>query len=178
MAAAATALHMGIDPKFIAQGLNSYHGAERRFEYKGELNGAKIYDDYAHHPGEIHVLLQTAKSLGYQRVICAFQPHTYSRTKALFDDFVQELQLADLTLLAEIYPAREVNTIGISSKDLAAKIPNAEYYPTFAELGGRLRQLARPGDLILTVGAGELDQVSNALVKKTTKNECNSSAQI
>ena len=178
LAAAATALHMGIDPKFIAQGLNSYHGAERRFEYKGELNGAKIYDDYAHHPGEIHVLLQTAKSLGYQRVICAFQPHTYSRTKALFDDFVQELQLADLTLLAEIYPAREVNTIGISSKDLAAKIPNAEYYPTFAELEARLRQLARPGDLILTVGAGELDQVSNALVKKTTKNECNSSAQI
>lgn len=145
LAAAAAALHMGIAPQFIAEGLKSYHGAERRFEYKGEVNGAKVYDDYAHHPGEIHVLLQTAKSLGYDRVICAFQPHTYSRTQALFDDFVQELQLADLTLLAEIYPAREVNTSGISSKDLAAKIPNAEYYPTFVELEARLRQLAQPG---------------------------------
>ena len=157
---------MGIAPQFIAEGLHSYHGAERRFEYKGEINGAKVYDDYAHHPGEIHVLLQTAKSLGYDRVICAFQPHTYSRTQALFDDFVQELQLADLTLLAEIYPAREVNTTGISSKDLAAKIPRAEYYPTFAELEARLRQLAQPGDLILTVGAGELNQVADALVGK------------
>ena len=166
LAAAAAALHMGIAPQFIAEGLHSYHGAERRFEYKGEINGAKVYDDYAHHPGEIHVLLQTAKSLGYDRVICAFQPHTYSRTQALFDDFVQELQLADLTLLAEIYPAREVNTTGISSKDLAAKIPRAEYYPTFAELEARLRQLAQPGDLILTVGAGELNQVADALVGK------------
>lgn len=114
-------------------------------------------------------MLQTAKSLGYDRVICAFQPHTYSRTQALFDDFVQELQLADLTLLAEIYPAREVNTSGISSKDLAAKIPNAEYYPTFVELEARLRQLAQPGDLILTVGAGELNQVADALVGKSHK---------
>lgn len=169
LAASAAALHMGIDPQFIVQGLKSYRGAERRFEYKGEINGAKVYDDYAHHPGEIRVLLQTARSLGYDRVICAFQPHTYSRTKALFDDFVQELRLADLTLLAEIYPAREVNTIGISSKDLAAKIPNAEFYPTFAELETRLRELAQPGDLILTVGAGELNQVADALVGKEKK---------
>lgn len=175
LAAAAAALYMGIDPQYISQGLKSYHGAERRFEYKGELNGAKIYDDYAHHPGEIHVLLQTARSLGYDRVICAFQPHTYSRTKALFDDFAQELRLADLTLLAEIYPAREINTIGISSKDLAAKIPNAEFYPTFAELESRLRTLARPGDLILTVGAGELNQVADALVGKKQKNSIISS---
>ncbi len=175
LAASAAALYMGIDPRFISEGLKSYHGAKRRFEYKGEVNGAKVYDDYAHHPGEIHVLLKTAKSLGYDRIICAFQPHTYSRTKALFDDFVQELQLADLTLLAEIYPAREVNTLGISSKDLAVKIPNAEFYPTFSELEARLRDLAKPGDLILTVGAGELNQVADALVSKKHKSKVISS---
>lgn len=165
LAAAAAALYMGVAPEFIAQGLSAYRGAERRFEYKGEINGAKVYDDYAHHPGEIHVLLQMAKSLGYKRVICAFQPHTYSRTIALFDEFVQELKAADLVLLAEIYPAREVNTTGISSKDLAAKIPGAEFYPTLGELEARLRQLAQPGDLILTVGAGELNLVADALTQ-------------
>lgn len=165
LAAAAAALYMGVAPEFIAQGLSSYRGAERRFEYKGELNGAKIYDDYAHHPGEIHVLLQMAKSLGYQRVICAFQPHTYSRTIALFDEFVRELKVADLVLLEEIYPARETNTTGISAKDLAEKIPNAEFYPTLGELETRLRTLAQPGDLILTVGAGELNLVAEALTQ-------------
>lgn len=165
LAAAAAALYMGVAPEFIAQGLSSYRGAERRFEYKGELNGAKIYDDYAHHPGEIHVLLQMAKSLGYQRVICAFQPHTYSRTIALFDEFVQELKTADLVLLEEIYPARETNTTGISAKDLAEKIPHAEFYPTLGELEARLRALAQPGDLILTVGAGELNLVAEALTQ-------------
>ena len=167
LAAAAAALYMGVAPEFIAQGLSAYRGAERRFEYKGEINGAKVYDDYAHHPGEIHVLLQMAKSLGYKRVICAFQPHTYSRTIALFDEFVQELKAADLVLLAEIYPAREVNTTGISSKDLAAKIPGAEFYPTLGELETRLRQLAQPGDLILTVGAGELNLVADALTQES-----------
>ena len=168
LAAAAAALSIGIDPQAIADGLHSYQGAERRFEYKGELNGARIYDDYAHHPGELHVLLKTARTLGYDRVICAFQPHTYSRTKALFEDFVRELQLADLTLLAEIYPARETNTLGLSSRDLAARIPGAEYCSTLSELEARLRQLASPGDLILTVGAGELNLVANALVRRGT----------
>lgn len=165
LAAAAAALYTGIAPEYIAQGLSTYRGAERRFEYKGELNGAKIYDDYAHHPGEIHALLQMTKGLGFNRVICAFQPHTYSRTKALFDDFIRELQLADLALIEEIYPAREVNTTGISSKDLAAKIPGAEYYPTLGTLEARLRELAQPGDLILTVGAGELNLVADALTQ-------------
>ena len=168
LAAAAVALSIGIPPEAIAEGLQGYRGAERRFEFKGELNGARIYDDYAHHPAELHVLLSTAKTLGYERVICAFQPHTYTRTKAFFDDFVQELQLADLTLLAEIYPARETNTLGISSRDLAARIPKAEYYATFPELEARLRELARPGDLILTAGAGELNRVADALTREST----------
>ncbi|MCD8086836.1 MAG: UDP-N-acetylmuramate--L-alanine ligase [Clostridiales bacterium] len=163
LAAAASALAMGISPTAIAAGLRSFHGAERRFEYKGEYHGAKIYDDYAHHPGELHMLLETAKTLGYDRVICAFQPHTYSRTKALFPEFVEELSNADITILTDIYAAREVNTLGVSSKDLAAAIPHGEYYPTFDGVEARLKELARPGDLILTVGAGELYQVAERL---------------
>lgn len=163
LAAAAAALVMGIAPAAIAKGLHQYRGTKRRFEYKGEYHGAKIYDDYAHHPGELHMLLETAKTLGYDRVICAFQPHTYSRTKALFSDFVQELRNADITILAPVYAARETDTLGISSKQLAERLPHGEYYETFAEVEARLKELARPGDLILTVGAGNLYQVAERL---------------
>ncbi len=164
LAAAAAALTIDVHPAAIAAGLKAYRGAARRFERKGEYNGAVIYDDYAHHPGELHALLDTAKTLGYDRVICAFQPHTYTRTKALFGDFVRELKRADVTLLAEIYAAREVNTIGISSKDIAARIPGSEYFPTLDALTERLREIAQPGDLILTVGAGDIYQVGEALL--------------
>ena len=127
-------------------------------------HGAKIYDDYAHHPGEIHALLQMAKGLGYQRIICAFQPHTYSRTKALFDEFVRELKAADLVLLAEIYAAREKNTIGISSQDLARELPGSIYCPKLEDVTSHLRTLARDGDLILTVGAGNIYTAGEALL--------------
>lgn len=165
LAVAAAALSMGVPPTAIAQGLNLFHGAERRFEFKGTLNGARIYDDYAHHPGEIHMLLETAKTLGYKRVICAFQPHTYTRTKAFFPEFVEELGNADITILADIYAARETDTLGISSKDIADRLPHGEYCPTFDDVEKRLRELARPGDLILTVGAGELFKVAEKLAE-------------
>ena len=118
IAAAAAALVLGISGEAIARGLNDFRGAGRRFEYKGKVKGATIYDDYAHHPGELNALLDTAMSLGYQRVICAFQPHTYTRTKALFDEFVAALKKPNVTFLAEIYAAREKNDVGISSQDL------------------------------------------------------------
>ena len=166
LAAAAAALTIDVPPAAIAAGLHAYRGAERRFQFKGEYNGAMIYDDYAHHPGELHVLLDTAKTLGYDRIICAFQPHTYTRTKALFGDFVHELQRPDITLLAEIYAAREKNTIGISSKDIADCIPGAIYCPTLADVTAKLKELARPGDLILTVGAGDIYQAGEALLQE------------
>ena len=124
------------------------------------------YDDYAHHPHELQALLSTVKTLGYQRVICAFQPHTYTRTKELFDDFVQVLKLADKAILAEIYAARETDTLGISSRDLAAQIPGAEYCATLEDVTQRLSQLAQPGDLILTVGAGDIYLAGEALLKQ------------
>lgn len=164
LAAAAASIALAVPPHAVEEGLAAFRGAGRRFEHKGSFHGAEVYDDYAHHPGELRALLDTAASLGYQRVICAFQPHTYSRTKALFDDFVQVLQKPDVTLLAEIFAARETNEIGISSRDLAREIPGSRYFASLEELTAYLKELARPGDLILTVGAGDIYTVGEALV--------------
>ena len=165
LVAAAAAYVLGIPGEAVKAGLEAFSGAGRRFEYKGEYNGAKIYDDYAHHPGELHALLTAARSMGYQRVICAFQPHTYSRTKALFDDFVRELHTVDQVVLAEIFAARETNTIGISSADLAAEIPGSIFCPTLQDVTAQLKKLAQPGDLILTVGAGDIYTAGEALIQ-------------
>ena len=165
LAAAAAAYVLKIPSKAVQQGLEGFFGAGRRFELKGQYNGAKVYDDYAHHPSELHALLEMAKSLDYGRVICVFQPHTYTRTKALFDDFVRELKLADLVVLTDIYAAREKNTIGISSRDLAEQIPGSLYCPSLAGAAAKLREIAQGGDLILTVGAGDVFTVGEMLVK-------------
>ncbi len=164
LAAASAAWVLHIPGAAVSRGLASFTGAGRRFEHKGSFNGAEVYDDYAHHPGELHALLTTVKTLPYERVICAFQPHTYTRTHALFDEFVQELQLPDVTILAEIYAARERNDLGISSRDLAAKIPGSVYCATLAEVTETLAKLAQPGDLILTVGAGDIVKSGENLV--------------
>ena len=165
LAATAAAICVGISPTAIKYGLAGFNGAGRRFEFKGKYNGADVYDDYAHHPGELKVLLDTVEHLGYTRTILVFQPHTYSRTAALFDDFVEQLRRPDLTVLAEIYAAREKNTIGISSAALAEKVEGSLFCPSFAELDTTLRALARPGDIILTVGAGDVYKVGEKLVK-------------
>ena len=169
LAAASAAYLLGLPGQAVKAGLEAFTGAGRRFEYKGEYNGAKVYDDYAHHPGELHALLDMARGLGYERIVCAFQPHTYSRTKALFDEFVQELRRPDMVVLAEIYAAREKNTIGISSADLAREIPGAVCCPTLEAVADALAQAARPGDLILTVGAGDIYTAGEALVKRRAK---------
>ena len=166
LAAASAAYVLGIPGSAVEEGLATFYGAGRRFERKGTFHGADVFDDYAHHPAELHALLTTAQSMGYERVICAFQPHTYTRTKALFDDFVRELQLPDVTILAEIYAAREKNDIGISSQDLAAKIPGAVYCSTLDQVADQLAELARPGDLILTVGAGDIFRAGEKLLER------------
>ncbi|OUQ78194.1 UDP-N-acetylmuramate--L-alanine ligase [Flavonifractor sp. An100] len=165
LAAAAAAHCLGVPAAAVEEGLAAFHGAGRRFEKKGEYRGAMVYDDYAHHPQELHALLSTVKGLGYKRVICAFQPHTYTRTHELFDEFVQVLKLPDVTVLAEIFAAREQNTLNISSNDLARQIPGAIFCPTLEEVTQTLQELARPGDLILTVGAGDIYLAGEALVK-------------
>ena len=169
LAAAAAAYVLGISGKAVEEGLHSFHGAGRRFEYKGSFRGAEVYDDYAHHPGELHALLTTARSMACKRIICAFQPHTYTRTQALFSDFVKELKLADVAVLAEIYAARETNDIGISSSQLAEKIPGAIYCSTLDQVADTLAQIAQPGDLILTVGAGDIFRAGEKLLAMENK---------
>lgn len=163
LAAAAAAYVMGLPGGAVKEGLESFGGAGRRFERLGTCNGADVYDDYAHHPGEITALLKGVKPLGYQRVVCAFQPHTYTRTKALFGEFVQALKLADVAVLTDIYAARETDTLGVSSAQLAEAVPGALYYPTLDDLEVGLRALAKPGDLILLVGAGDIYSVGKRL---------------
>ena len=165
LAAAAAAISLAVSPKAVSEGLNAFRGAGRRFEHKGTYNGAEVFDDYAHHPGELQALLSAARTLGYERIICAFQPHTYTRTKALFDDFVKVLRQPDITLLAEIYPARETDNLGISSQNLADQIPGSIYCPTLEDVTVRLKELAQPGDLILTVGAGNIYTAGEALLR-------------
>ncbi|MBQ1459559.1 MAG: UDP-N-acetylmuramate--L-alanine ligase [Oscillospiraceae bacterium] len=166
LAAACSAWLLGIGGKAVEAGLNDFQGAGRRFEYKGTYHGADVYDDYAHHPDELHALLTMAKQRPYERIICAFQPHTYSRTKALFHRFVKELKLPDVAILAEIYAARETNDLGISSRDLAQEIPGAVYCSSLDKVTDSLAQIARPGDLILTVGAGDIYRAGERLLER------------
>ncbi|MBQ7566231.1 MAG: UDP-N-acetylmuramate--L-alanine ligase [Oscillospiraceae bacterium] len=165
LAACAVAYSHGIDGKTAAEALATFTGAGRRMERKGEFGGAVVYDDYAHHPKELKATLETARSMGFHRVICAFQPHTYSRTNALFGDFVEQLKTVDIAVLAEIYAAREQNTVGISSRDLQRAIPGSVYCETLQDVTDTLRMLAQPGDLILTVGAGDIYKAGEALLK-------------
>ena len=164
LAAASAAYALGVDGADVETGLSGFTGAERRFQHKGTFNGAEVCDDYAHHPDEIHALLSAARQLDCQRIVVAFQPHTYSRTANLFDRFVEELKQADVVVLAEIYAAREQNTLGISSADLARNIPGSVYCSTLDETARKLREIVRPGDLVLTVGAGDIYRVGEALV--------------
>jgi len=166
LAAISAAIAVGIPARAIEEGLFGYYGVGRRFEYKGSINGADIYDDYAHHPCELRALLDAVSTLDdYKRVILAFQPHTFSRTKALFSDFVAELSRADFTFLAEIYAAREKNDIGITSSVLADAVPGARCYPEFPMLIEEISAIARAGDIVLTVGAGDIFKVGEALVE-------------
>jgi len=166
LAAAAACHSIGIPQKAIEEGLQGYAGVGRRFEYKGCFNGADVYDDYAHHPCELRALLDMVYSLNaYERVILAFQPHTFSRTKALFSDFVEELKRPDVVFLAEIYAARESNDVGITSGDLADVIPGSRCLPLFSDLIGEIGKIAHEGDIILTVGAGDIYKVGEALVE-------------
>ena len=165
LAAAAAAWKLGIPGEAVTEGLKNFGGADRRMQYKGSINGADVYDDYAHHPDELKATIEAVRTMKYDRIVIAFQPHTYSRTKALFDDFVRELSKADHLVLAEIYAARERNTVGISSRDLQAQIPGSVYCRTLPQVTEYLRTIAGPGDVILTVGAGDIFRAGEALLK-------------
>ena len=165
LAAAGAAWMLGIDGHAVSAGISTFTGADRRMQFKGVYNKAKIYDDYAHHPDELRATIEAVRSMNPKRLVLAFQPHTYTRTKALFEEFIAELRKTDVLVLAEIYAARERNTVGISSKDLAERIDGSFYCPTLPDVTECLRALAQPGDVILTVGAGDIYKAGEALLK-------------
>ncbi len=165
LAAAGAAWLLGVPGEAVTAGLATFTGADRRLQFKGKFNGADVYDDYAHHPGELAATIDAVQSMDYKRIVLAFQPHTYTRTHALFHDFVRELKKPDVVVLAEIYAARERNTVGISSRDIQNEIPGAIYCETLPEVTAYLRSIAQPGDVILTVGAGDIYRAGEALLK-------------
>ena len=154
----------------IAEGLLSFTGTDRRFQYKGTVGGVTIIDDYAHHPTEIEATLKAAANYPHRKVWCVFQPHTYTRTKALLPEFAQALTLADHVVLADIYAARETDTLGISSEDLADRIRElgtpCEYFPTFDEIENFLLENCTQGDLLITMGAGDVVNIGEQLLGK------------
>lgn len=170
LAAFAAARELGVDDEDICAGLLAYRGTHRRFEKKGVLNGVTIIDDYAHHPQEIAATLSTAENYPHRELWCVFQPHTYTRTRALMDDFAEALSAADHVVLADIYAARETDTLGISSSMLAEKIAglgtDAWYFPSFSEIEEFLLEKCGSGDLLITMGAGDIVKVGENLLKK------------
>ena len=170
LAAIALAHLLGISDDVTARGLGSFTGTERRFQYKGEVAGVTIIDDYAHHPTEIQATLHAAQNYPHKKIWCVFQPHTYTRTKALLPEFAQALTLADHVVLADIYAAREKNTIGISSQDLQREIQElgtpCEYFPTFDEIENFLLKSCTQGDLLITMGAGDVVNIGEHLLGK------------
>lgn len=163
LAAAAAAVELQTPADAFAAGIHAYHGVGRRFEFRKEWHGARIVDDYAHHPSEIEATLKTARAMQPRRVICVFQPHTYSRTASLLQPFASALSHADHVILCPIFAAREVNTFGISSEDLAMRIPQAETASDFADVVSRLERLVKPDDLVLLMGAGDVNLLSGML---------------
>lgn len=164
VAAAAAASLAGVDSDSIKKGLESFTGVSRRFEKLGEYNGAVLIDDYAHHPDEIKVTLETARLMNPKRIICVFQPHTYSRTFGLLDSFANTLSIADKVYLCDIFPAREQNIYGISSGHIANKMENAEYIDSFEAIAEKLMNELENGDFCITMGAGRANEIAKMIL--------------
>lgn len=160
----AVASKLGINPDIIAEGIKKFTGTKRRFEYKGTFNGARVFDDYAHHPTEISATLDSAKKMDHNKIWVVFQPHTYTRTNALFNQFIEALAPFDNVIITDIYAAREKNTIGISSKSLADKIKNARYISDFSEISEHLKANVSENDIVITMGAGTITDLSKFLL--------------
>ncbi|MBE5925987.1 MAG: UDP-N-acetylmuramate--L-alanine ligase [Lachnospiraceae bacterium] len=170
MAAVATCLEINLPVSSIKEGLALYTGTDRRFQYKGTINGATVIDDYAHHPDEISATLETTKTYPHNETWCVFQPHTYSRTKAFLEDFAKALSIADHIILAPIYAARETDTLGISSLNLLEELKklgaDAYHFDTFDEIEQFLLKNILNDDLLITMGAGDVVLIGENLISK------------
>ena len=154
---------LGLSADEISSGFLSFEGLHRRFDHKGDVNGAPVYIDYAHHPREIRATLEGARKMTDGKLVCFFEPHTYSRTSSLFDEFVASFAEADLVYILDIYAAREINTSGVSAQKLAKATPGGVYVPSYEEAVRIIRRAAEPGDTVLILGAGTVDRVAKLL---------------
>lgn len=166
LCAFAAAYESGADVESICAGLKAFGGAARRFELLGEYKGITFADDYAHHPAEIKVTLEAAMKMGYKNVWAVHQPFTFTRTSLLLDDFAEVLQIADKCVVSAIMGSREVNTIGIKASDLAEKIPNCVQLDTFEEICDYVLANAEEGDLVITLGCGDIYKAARMMVSK------------
>ncbi len=170
LACVAAADKCGLTPDVIAAGLSTFTGAGRRMEYKGKLKNCPVpvpvYDDFGHHPSEIRTTLEGARRMGSGRLRCVYQPHTYSRTAELFEDFVGAFDGCDEVYFIDIYAARETNTYGVTSEQLADRIPHASYAPDRDALLAHLQATAKEGDLLLIMGAGDIAAFAEAAAEK------------
>lgn len=169
-AATAVAKHEKLDEEVTKEALANFAGTWRRFEYKGEVNGAPVYDDYAHHPTEIRATIDAARELYPERkLIIAFQPHMYTRTKTLFDEFAKSVGLADAVIFLPIYAAREENISGVSSRELAVKtlefVSDSRYADSFVAAEKILRKTLTDQDVLVIMGAGDVSELAELLVK-------------
>ena len=165
LAVIASAVYSGVDAKTAIELLTDFTGAGRRFEKLAKINSIEIVDDYAHHPAELKVTLEAAMKMNYNKVIAIHQPFTFSRTAMLLDDFADVLKIPDKVLLTEIMGSREKNTYNIYTKDLAEKIPGSEWYSTFEEVAKRAQEIAEDGDLIITLGCGDVYKIAKMIIE-------------
>ncbi|MFA9466550.1 MAG: UDP-N-acetylmuramate--L-alanine ligase [Velocimicrobium sp.] len=168
LAAIAVAYELKIPINQIKEGLSTFTGTNRRFEYKGEVGGVTIIDDYAHHPTEVKASLESAINYPKKTLWCVFQPHTYSRTRSFLPDFARSLSLADKIVLADIYSAREKDSGDISSLDLKRELEKlgkeVYYFPSFDEIENFLLENCTNGDLLITMGAGDIVTIGETLL--------------
>lgn len=165
LAAFAAADYLGIPEDDICDSLHHFGGTHRRFETRGIMGGIMVVDDYSHHPTEIKAILATVKEMKYNNVWCVFQPHTYTRTKLLFDDFVKVFTENDVNVvITDIYAAREKDTGIVSAQQLANAIPNAIYKKTFPEAADFIKAQAKKGDIVITMGAGDVYKIGDMLL--------------
>ncbi|CAB4809875.1 unannotated protein [freshwater metagenome] len=169
-AALAVGLHLGLPSAGLLAGLASFAGTGRRFELKGTVHGIRVIDDYGHHPTEIRVTLDAARRYaGDGRLLVIFQPHRYSRTQAFMSDFASALSLADSVILLEVYAASERPIAGVSSEIIAQSMENGIYIPNFVEATEAIIEMAKPGDVIITLGAGDVSSLAPIIVDGLTK---------
>ncbi len=168
LAASAAAITLGIAPDDVKKALEEFSGAHRRFEILGKPCGITVADDFAHHPTELRATLTTAMSMGFRKVWAVFQPHTFSRTYTFLNEFAEVLSIPDHAILSEILPVRETNIYHIYSKDLAEKIDGCVWFKTFEEIADYVTGKAKPGDLIITIGGGNVYMCADMIMKKLT----------